>query len=100
LHTHHPRRRVAEQHARLNTASLRLERALQQLTTARKARLARVAAKLEALSPLGVLGRGYALVRTQEGRVVRAPAAVGRGQTVHITLERGEITATIKGDKP
>ncbi len=96
LHTHHPRRRVAAQRTRLDAARLRLERALLQLGSERKARLARLAAKLDALSPLGVLGRGYALVRTPAGRVVRRADDVAAGDAVHIRLERGELIAAIK----
>ncbi len=51
--------------------------------------------KLEALSPLSVLARGYSVV-SADGRAVKSIAAVAVGEDVEIRLSDGRITAEIK----
>ena len=65
------------------------------LTHKRQA-LERVVAGLGALNPLGVLGRGYALVQDGEGKVVSAAAKLSVGDTVTLRFADGRITAEIK----
>jgi exodeoxyribonuclease VII large subunit len=54
------------------------------------------AGRLESLSPLAVLARGYAVCWTGDGRrVVRAASEVQPGDDVRIRLSRGEIDAKV-----
>ena len=65
-------------------------------TARRRAALSRLAASLEGLSPLAVLGRGYALVWDEAaGRLVRDAAEVDPGQGLRIRLHRGALRATV-----
>ncbi|HEY5962075.1 MAG TPA: exodeoxyribonuclease VII large subunit [Polyangiaceae bacterium] len=48
---------------------------------------------LEALSPLTVLGRGYAIATRLDGRVIRGPADVAGRERFLLRLAQGEITA-------
>lgn len=52
------------------------------------------ATKLDALSPLKVLSRGYAMVQTEQG-VVRSVLQIAAGNDVHITLTDGCVTASV-----
>ena len=55
-------------------------------------RLAEAAARLDALSPLAVLGRGYALARrVSDGRIVREAEDVSLADRLDLRLARGEI---------
>ncbi|MCA9695738.1 MAG: exodeoxyribonuclease VII large subunit, partial [Myxococcales bacterium] len=56
----HPRHRIAAARAQLERTEATLAQAGQSLTTARRQRLALLAARLQGLSPLAVLERGYA----------------------------------------
>jgi exodeoxyribonuclease VII large subunit len=56
---------------------------------------AAIAHTLEALSPLAVLERGYAICLTPEGRVVRSAAGVDPGSTVEIKLHEGKLTTMV-----
>ena len=53
------------------------------------------AAKLDALSPLKVLTRGYAMVQTEQGSVVRSVQQLNENQSIHITLHDGTVDATV-----
>ena len=53
------------------------------------------AAKLDALSPLKVLTRGYALAQTKEGDVVRSVHQVKPGDSIYIKVNDGSISASV-----
>ncbi len=52
-------------------------------------------AKLNALSPLAVLTRGYSITQTADGGVLRDPAQVKPGDKLKIRLERGKLDAEV-----
>jgi len=52
-------------------------------------------AKLDALSPLKVLTRGYAMVQNSEGSVVRSVMQVKVDENINIRVQDGTVTATI-----
>ena len=61
--------------------------------------LAGVAAKLDALSPLGVLGRGYSLAWTAQGKLLRRAEDVSRGERVRVQLHEGELDCRVEEKK-
>ncbi len=61
------------------------------------AALSREAARLHDLSPLSVLGRGYAIVRREDGAIAKSVAAVGIGEEVNVTLADGELLCKVEG---
>jgi len=52
-------------------------------------------AKLNALSPLGVLTRGYSITQTEDGRVLRDATTTKQGDNLKIRLERGKLNAQV-----
>jgi len=67
-----------------------------------EARLRTCAARLDSMSPLAVLGRGYAVVWDQSRtRIIRKAADVEPGDEVRVTLSEGELTCeVVKTDGP
>jgi exodeoxyribonuclease VII large subunit len=63
-------------------------------------RLARAGARLEALSPLAVLGRGYSLTWHGDGKLLRDAGSVTPGDPVRVTLERGELDSRVERSRP
>ena len=55
--------------------------------------------KLDAMSPLKVLTRGYALVRTGEGEVLRSVRQVLPGDKIVVSLSDGSLTAAVTDQK-
>jgi exodeoxyribonuclease VII large subunit len=64
----------------------------------RRARLAAAAASLGHLDPVQVLARGYAIVRTAGGALVRSGASLARGDTLDVTFAEGGAAVTV--DEP
>lgn len=63
----------------------------------RKQAFVGLTAKLDAMSPLKVLTRGYAMAQTEKGDVVRSVEQINPGDDVTVTLSDGRFTATVSG---
>ena len=73
-----------------------LDRAVETYTFAKRAAFFASVAKLEALSPLAVLGRGYSVV-TSGDRVLASARNVAVGAQINIQLADGRLTAEVIG---
>lgn len=58
-------------------------------------RFAQLTAKLDAMSPLKVLGRGYAMVQSEDGKVLRSAQQVNAGDQVCVRLAEGTLHCTV-----
>ena len=86
---------------RLAHRSERLHTLVQGLLDQRRAGLARLAGQMDALSPLAVLGRGYALVWDETaGALLRDAGETAEGRPLRIQLHRGAIRATVESREP
>jgi len=83
----------------LDIMTERLERAARQRLERHQRELAAVAARLESLSPLNILQRGYSLTRTVEGKVVREAESVLPGDRIVTRLAAGEIISIVVEDR-
>ncbi len=82
---------------RLEVCEHKMEGAIQlRLRRAHEA-FARMAHKLDALSPLAVLERGYAVCLTPEGKLVRDSQSVEIGDPISVRLHRGILRANVSG---
>jgi exodeoxyribonuclease VII large subunit len=72
-------------------ASIAHQRLMQQ-----RGRVEQAEGKLQALSPLNILERGYALVFDAAGRLVKDEAQVQPGDAISARLARGEVKAVVK----
>ncbi len=57
--------------------------------------LGSLAASLDALSPLKVLGRGFSMLTNQSGEILRDAGEVARGDRITATLARGRLNCTV-----
>lgn len=90
------RLRLAHARQRLLHAEGRLAGLIRQTLSAARERLSPLFARLEALSPLAVLERGYAIVETSGLRVVKDPAQVPAGSRVHVRVAHGRFDARVE----
>ena len=79
----------------LGHASERLQTAGTKLLVPYEGQLGVMAGKLEALSPLKVLGRGYALAVDSCGHVLKRSRDVQAGQTIEVRLAEGSLAARV-----
>lgn len=61
-----------------------------------KTRIAQNVGILEQASPQTILNRGYSMVRTEGGKIVRSPLDVASGTKLEITPAQGKIFATVE----
>lgn len=93
-------RRIAETKARLEHLLVLLNAQARARLAARRRELGEAGARLSALSPLAVLGRGYSLTWDGSGRLLRDASAVQPGDPVRITLHRGELDCRVEKGRP
>lgn len=91
-----PRREVEQAGARLDAARARLDQAMQHALTRQRERLAGLARELQAVSPLAVLGRGYAILQDDRGQVVHRAADTRPGQALTARLGEGRLQVEVK----
>lgn len=92
-----PLERVREREQRLDDWTERLQRAARRKLDQIRERLAAQAARLESLSPLNVLARGYSLTRREADQVVvRNPEQVQLGDRILTTIQRGTIISRVE----
>jgi exodeoxyribonuclease VII large subunit len=89
-------RRLAAIRTRLATSDGRMRSAATRRQDRARAQFQETAGRLDTLSPLAVLGRGYAVAwNADKTRVLRDGSAVAPGDTVHVTLARGELECEV-----
>ncbi len=97
---HDPRQGLAQARERLAACRTHLDRALERLMHGEASTLSALNARLHSLSPLAVLDRGYALVLTATGGVVRSTAQVAAGDQVVTRLSDGVFTSRVEAAAP
>jgi exodeoxyribonuclease VII large subunit len=91
-----PAAQLQARRQRLASASRALLRAARARLERGRAGVAELAGRLESLSPLGVLTRGYAIVRrSRDGAIVRAREDVEPGERVSLRVAEAEIEAAV-----
>ena len=89
--------RLASARMRLDTASTACGGAMEAQLQEGRERLGLAAASLDALSPLGVLERGYAIAQDASGKLVRDAASVVEGDAVTVRLAKGKLETRVEG---
>jgi len=95
-----PQRKVQDDRQRLDEL---LERAVRSLSAHQRLRHAQVdglSSRLQALSPLAVLQRGYAVLRGPGGRILQSVSQVKPGDIVEAHIQDGDLTAQVQQINP
>lgn len=95
-----PQRKVQDDRQRLDEL---LERAIRSLTAYQRLRRAQVdglSFRLQALSPLAVLQRGYAVLRGPDGRILQRISQVQTSDSITARIQDGELTAQVQQITP
>jgi exodeoxyribonuclease VII large subunit len=91
----HPKRRMMEQTQRLDLYEMSLLNLIHKQTAKLQMALANAAAKLDTLSPLATLKRGYAIATDEAGLVLRDTQEVKIGNEIHVRLLKGTLACKV-----
>jgi exodeoxyribonuclease VII large subunit len=82
---------------RLESLSKARDAAIATRVETAKQQLAMAAAALDAMSPLSVLERGYAIAHDADGHIVRAASALSIGDSLRLRLWQGAVDCRVEG---
>jgi exodeoxyribonuclease VII large subunit len=91
-----PLQRLRDLEQRLDETADRLALAASRRIQKSNEKLAALAARLESLSPLNTLARGYSLTRTPDGKLLRDAAEAKPGDVIVTRLATGELTSRVE----
>ena len=87
---------VRDKRLLLDYQSRRLVHGLDRSVSGQRERLARLAAALDAMSPLKVLGRGYAIAQKENGAVIASVADAEAGEEFVLRLRDGRLRSRVE----
>ena len=90
------RRVLAGIRGELETRTTALNTAVRTRLLRKASVLEQLSGKLQALSPVAILERGYAVVFDSSGKILKDSTQVQVGDEITARLARGEVTATVK----
>jgi exodeoxyribonuclease VII large subunit len=93
---HDPRQRLAQARERLLTCRSRLDRSLERGIHSTRSRFNALDNRLNSLSPLAVLDRGYALILDSAGSLVRSTAQITQGDKLVTRLADGTFVSRVE----
>jgi exodeoxyribonuclease VII large subunit len=97
---HDPRRSVLHAREHLADFRARLDRSIERTLQRAAIRLGALDARLNSLSPLAVLDRGYALVLSAEGALIRSTAQLASGDQLTTRLADGSFISRVESTAP
>ena len=100
LRLSHPARRLPMLARDANQLRQRLLAAWAQAARRDARRVAALARALQAISPLNVLQRGYAILFDANGKVLRSALGVSPGSSLRARLQDGELALKVESNKP
>jgi exodeoxyribonuclease VII large subunit len=97
LRYYSPARRLQTEAQRLDELTRRAARALSHRLALEAAHVGGLSRRLESLSPLGVLKRGYAVVTNRsDGKIIQAAKDAPAGSDLHVRLGQGELDVRVQ----
>ncbi len=90
-----PNQHIYQRKQALAYTFAKLQSAQNRTVSLHRQRFTALTAKLDAMSPLKVLTRGYAIIQDDKNNVIRMKEQVASGDHIHIRLQDGTLSATI-----
>lgn len=96
LYNQQPSRKIKENHQRLSSQNARMHQAIQHQLEHHKSRFKLQLARLDSMSPLKTLERGYSISKDKEtGKLITSVSQVKKNQSIMIQIKDGEINAEV-----
>ncbi len=93
----HPRSKLTEKMQKLDFCEARLSALLSQKIQILQTALARAASKLDGISPLATLARGYAIATEGNGRILQSTQQVKPGDNIFVKIQDGSLSCEVTG---
>ena len=90
-----PKDRIDDKRIYLDNLEHMFETAAQSVLKEKKRLLSENAAKLDAMSPLGTLGRGYSVAKSDNGVIIRSVEQIKDGDLISVTVADGSFDARV-----
>lgn len=90
-----PSQQLAHKQENLMQISMRLQNSMKQQLSKQQEKILRLSLNLKHLNPDAVLSRGYALIQSPDGTIVRSSEQVMPGDEIHIRFAEGSANAKI-----
>ncbi|NMH65507.1 exodeoxyribonuclease VII large subunit [Shewanella salipaludis] len=100
LAAHTPSHRLALEARRLDYLGERLHEAMQDRLKGAEQRISYAAHKLETVSPLSTLSRGYSISMDATGQVLQSASQLAVGSSLHTRLHKGSLVSTVVAVEP
>src|SRR5690606_10216719 len=97
LQQNHPKDKLLKAQQVQLTAEKRLTKEFQQQLRHHTQVFGAVVSKLQALSPLKIMERGYSLVYDEDDRLLKSINSVEHGETLKVKLQDGQIDCKVTG---
>lgn len=97
LEKHHPSEKIAQTKATVERLQKQLQREMGALLKEKEFAFVATAQKLETLSPLKIMMRGYGLVYNEDKQVLKSVKEVGLGDAVQVRLQDGVLDCNVWG---
>jgi exodeoxyribonuclease VII large subunit len=91
-----PKRKLQDLMIKLDDLAGRIQNAVQKNITFKRQTFIRWASVLDSLSPLKVLDRGYAIVKSDKDAIIKDASTLKPGDEIQIQLLKGKLTAEVK----
>lgn len=92
----HPLDRLNQLHIELEQLNKHMENSMKRVLESAKNKLSVVCGKMDALSPLMVLSRGYSITRSSEKEIIKSISGVKPGDMLEITVTDGNMICSVK----
>ena len=95
LATQSPGKSLANAREKVSRLNERMQQAMRQHLKQQREKLQFSAQTLNIVSPLATLGRGYAIVKDDQGSIIRDAAQLSAGQSIQAQLGHGSVSARV-----
>ena len=95
LQQHSPIHQLTQQQTRLDYLQQRLKQSLSPYFEQAQQKISSLAREMDAFSPLATLGRGYSLVKDEQGELIKSAAQLTAGQQVTVYFAHDQASMTV-----
>ena len=91
-----PKNYIEDRRIQIDHYTEKLLSSMQKQIFRKREKYTRLAASLDAMSPLKVLGRGYSIVYKEDGKVIKAANDVTTGDRIKLRLQKDEVSCIVE----